>query len=352
MSEEKLTKDKTHSIPWKIIINIITMLALLALIYGVRKEIANTLDNLKNLEIWALALMLPAQILNYHSYAELYQSLFKILHHRVRYVKLLVLSLELNFVNNVFPSGGVTGISYFGVRMKSLGVSPGKSTLVQMIRYILLFVSFQILLFVGLIILAIGGQASNFAILVAGSLATLLFVGTLGAMFIVGSKKRINSFFTYITRFVNRLIRVVRPKHPETINIEKVQNLFSELHENYLELRQKPRVLIGPLVHALMANIAEILTIYVVYIAFGEWVNPGAVIIAYAIANFAGLISVLPGGVGIYEALMTAVLASAGVPAGVSIPITITYRIINMTLQLPPGYYFYHRALREQSQET
>lgn len=345
-------KTEKRSIPWKMIINIITLAALAALIYGVRKEIANTLENLKNLEVWALLLIVPAQILNYHSYAELYQSLFKILHHNLRYKKLLILSLELNFVNNVFPSGGVTGISYFGVRMKTLGVSAGKSTLVQMIRYILLFVSFQILLFIGLVILALGGQASNFAILIAGSLATLLFVGTLGAMFIVGSKRRINGFFTYITRVVNRLIKVVRPGHPETINIEKVQKLFTELHENYLELRQQPRVLAGPLVHALMANIAEILTIYVVYIAFGQWVNPGAVIIAYAIANFAGLISVLPGGVGVYEALMTAVLASAGVPAGVSIPITITYRILNMSLQLPPGYYFYHRALREPTTES
>jgi len=352
MPEEPIITDQKRSIPWKLIINIITLVALAALIYGVRKEIVDTLDNLKNLEVWALSLIIPAQILNYHSYAELYQSLFKILHHRVRYMKMLRLTSELNFVNNVFPSGGVTGISYFGVRMKSMGVSPGKSTLVQMLRYILLFVSFQILLFVGLIILAIGGDANSFAILIAGSLATLLFVGTLGAMFIVGSKKRINGFFTYLTRFANRIIKIVRPKHPETINIVKVQTLFTELHENYLELRQKPKMLWGPLIRALMANVAEILTIYVVYIAFGQWVNPGAIIIAYAIANFAGLISVLPGGVGIYEALMTAVLVSAGVPAGVSIPITLTYRILNMSLQLPPGYYFYHKALREQSEAS
>jgi uncharacterized protein (TIRG00374 family) len=347
-----MAEDKKRSFPWKMVVNLVTLLALGVLIYSVREEIADTLNNLKNLKPWALLLIVPAQVLNYHSYAELYQSLFRILGHRVRYFKMLVLSLELNFVNNVFPSGGVTGVSYFGVRMKTLGVSPGKSTLVQMIRYVLVFVSFQVLLAVGLVILAIGGDANSFAILVAGSLATLLFVGTLGAMFIVGSKRRINGFFTFITRFLNRLIKVVRPKHPETINIEKVEKLFTELHEDYMELKKSPKVLRGPLVHALMANIAEVLTIYVVYIAFGEWVNPGAVIIAYAIANFAGLISVLPGGVGIYEALMTAVLASAGVPAGVSIPITLTYRVLNMALQLPPGYYFYHKALREQAAQT
>jgi uncharacterized protein (TIRG00374 family) len=96
-----------------------------------------------------------------------------------------------------------------------------------------------------------------------------------------------------------------------------------------------------------MANTTEILAVYVVYIAFGHWVNPGAVILAYAVANFAGLISVLPGGVGIYEALMTATLAAAGVPAAVSIPVTVMYRVLNITIQVIPGYFFYHKALHK-----
>jgi uncharacterized protein (TIRG00374 family) len=82
--------------------------------------------------------------------------------------------------------------------------------------------------------------------------------------------------------------------------------------------------------------------------AFGEFVNPGAVIIAYAVANFAGLISVLPGGVGVYEALMTAVLAAAGIPAALSLPVTVMYRILNSAIQLIPGYYFYQKNLHNR----
>ena len=74
--------------------------------------------------------------------------------------------------------------------------------------------------------------------------------------------------------------------------------------------------------------------------------NFGAVILAYSVANFAGLVSVLPGGVGVYEALMTAVLVAAGVPAALSIPVTVMYRVLSMGIQLPAGFYFYHKALR------
>jgi len=89
------------------------------------------------------------------------------------------------------------------------------------------------------------------------------------------------------------------------------------------------------------------MVIYVVYLAFGEVVNLGAVILAYAIANFAGFVSVLPGGVGVYEALMTGVLAIAGIPVALSIPVVVMYRVLSTLVQLPPGYYLYHKALTE-----
>lgn len=339
MAEEKRAKR------WKMIITLATFVALGFLIYAVRAQIMDTIRNFGEINSMVLVLMIATQALSYDSYARMYKHLFKILGHEIPYKRMLKINIELNFVNSVFPSGGVSGFSYFGLRMKSEGVTTGQSTLVQLMRFILIFISFQVLLFSGLVVLALGGQASNLVILIAGSLATLLLVGTIGLTFVIGSKRRINSFFTYITRLLNKIIHVVRRDNPETINVARVEGMFTELHENFLLIKKNPHFLKWPLIHALFANLAEVLTIYVVYIAFGQWVNPGAVIIAYAIANFAGLVSVLPGGVGIYEGLMTAVLATAGIPAGVSIPVTIMYRVINMTVQLPVGYYFYHQAV-------
>lgn len=330
---------------WKLILNIVTVGALILLCYFLRDQIMQTIDNLTKVNAYALLLILPIQVMNYDAYARMYRSLFSLLGNKVRYWDMYKVSLELNLVNHVFPSGGVSGFSYFGVRMKDFEVTTGKSTLVQTMKFVLLFVSFEVLLVIGLIFLALGNQASNLVILVASSLATFLLVATFGAAFLIGSKKRINGFFTYIARFLNRAIHIVRPKTPETISVVRVQKTFTELHENYNVLKSDYRQLIRPVLFALIANASEIMTIYVVYIAFGHWVNPGAIILAYAIANFAGLISVLPGGIGIYEAIMTAVLATAGIPAAVSIPVTVMYRVLNAVVQVVPGYYFYHKAL-------
>lgn len=318
---------------------------MVGLTYAVRHQLLDTLRNLGKVNLFVLVLIVPLSILNHVAQAKLYKGLFGILGNKFRLRSLLRLSYELNFINTIFPSGGVSGFSYIAFRMREENVSAAKATLVQMMRFILVFIAFQVLLFIGLIALAIGGQASDFIILVAGSLATFLFAGTMAFTFIIGSKSRINGFFTFVTKGINKIIQVVRPKNPETINIGRTKEVFTELHENYMHIKKDLGAMKHPALYALLASFTEIACIYTVYVAFGELVNPGAVILAYAVANFAGLVSVLPGGVGIYEALMTGVLAAGGVPAALSLPATVMYRVVSMALQLPPGYFFYQKAL-------
>lgn len=326
-------------------LTIVTFFALFGVGFALRVQIAETIRNFGKINSLVLWLIIPLEIINYHGQAKLYQSTFTILGEKIRYKFFYRTALELNFVNAVFPSGGVSGFSYFGLRMRSQGIGAGKATLVQMVRFIMVFVSFQVLLAIGLFFLALGGQANSLLILVAGSISTLLIVGTFAVAYLIGSQKRINKFVTVVTNIINKVVHVFRPSYPETINVQRVQGALTELHENYVHIRSNLKSLRTPLIHSLVANVSEIAVVYVVYIAFGEYVNPGAVIIAYAIANFAGLLSVLPGGIGLYEFLMTAVMAAGGVPASVSLPVTIMYRVLAMSLQLPIGYFLYQRTL-------
>lgn len=343
MSEKSFVRRR-----WKLILNIVTLIALVILVYAIRDQIVETFKNLGRVNAWVLLTMIPIQLWNYHAQARLYQHLFGIIGNKLSYKYLFRASLELNFVNHVFPSGGVTGISYFGLRLRDgQKLTAAKATLVQIMKLGLVFLSFEVLIVFGLLSLSIMGRASNFTIMVAAILSTLLLVGTVLFVYIVGSQSRINHFFTAVTKGLNKLIQVVRPKHPETIKIDSAREVFDDFHKNYKEINNSRRQLRKPFWYALQINITEVLAIYVVYVAFSEFVNIGAVIMAYGVANFAGLISVLPGGVGIYEALMTAVLASAGVPARLSLPVTVMYRVLNTLIQVIPGYYFYNKTLKE-----
>ena len=332
---------------WKLVLNLVTLVALFGLVYVTRHQLVATFHHLAHVNAWALLLIIPVELLNYHAQARLYQRLFAMVGNHLPYKFLYKASVELNFVNHVFPSGGVTGLSYFSLRLRNgKALTGSKATLVHLMKLILYLVSFELVLIFGVLSLAIMGRVNNLVILVSSSIATLLVVATVGFAYMVGSRSRINNFFTSVTQALNWLIKLVRPSRPETIKIDQARRIIDDFHNNYQAIKNNLKAMKVPFLYGLLANITEVLAVYVVYIAFGRLVNIGAVILAYAIANVAGLVSVLPGGFGIYEALMTAVLASTGIKPAVSLPVTVTYRVLNTLVQIPPGYYLYQRTLR------
>ena len=331
----------------KIFLTLGTLVALAVLIYSLRGQIGDAINDLARINILILLLIIPLKIVNYDAYTRLYRNLFAIFGDKVRYWSMYRLSLELNFVNSILPSGGISGISYFTIRCRALGISASKATLTQFTKLLLLFVSFQPLLVLGVILLALREHVNNLVLVTATVLITLLIVGTLLGIYVIESRSRINNFLTSIARILNRLVKLVRPKRREVIDIESAQAAFIELHEDYQIYKKNWRLLKFPFIHTMAANITEIAALYMVYVAFGDYVNIGAVILAYAVANFAGLISVLPAGIGIYEFLMTGVLVATGIPAGLSISVTIMFRLVTMAIQLPPGYFFYQKAVKD-----
>lgn len=341
MSEHSFIKRR-----WKLLLNIVTIVALVVLVFLIREQIVDTFNNLGKVNLWALSLMVPLLVLNFHAQTKMYLNLFKLVGNEIKYKFMLRAAIELNFVNKVFPSGGVSGISYFGVRLRRPDITGGRATMVHIMKLILLFISFEVLLVIALLVMAIEGQANDVIILVGGSISTLLVIGTVAFALIIGSERRIHSTFRVFTRGLNYIIHIFRPKHPETIRVARAEQVVQELHNTYAIIASRYKELKQPFFWALTVNLAEILSIYAVYVAFGEWVNIGAIILAYAVANFAGLVSVLPGGVGIYEALMTGVLVAAGVPAALSLPVTVMFRVLSTVMQVVPGYYFYHKAVR------
>lgn len=332
---------------WKLLLNLVTIVALLLFIYMIRDQISETFANIQRIHWWVLILVVALQAWNYDAQTRMYKSLFAIVGNKFSYRKMLVAALELNFINNVFPSGGVSGISYFGARMRDSEVTAGKATLVQMMKLLLLFVSFEILLVIGLFMLAAGGQANDLVLLASAVITTTLIFGTALFVHILGSKARVQKFHAFVVRRYNTLNQRFHKRPVERREFARLHFLLEELHVNFKVIKKEYRQLKWPLMHAMFANLSEMLCIYVIYLAFGTSINFGAIIVAYAVANFAGLVSVLPGGIGIYEALMTSVLVTAGVPVALSLPVTVTYRVLTAAIQLPPGYVYYHIAVRK-----
>ena len=89
----------------------------------------------------------------------------------------------------------------------------------------------------------------------------------------------------------------------------------------------------------------ELTTLYVVFLALGFYVNPGAVIISYAVASAVGVISIVPGDVGVFELAMITALSATGIPIAVGLSATLLYRVLNKALFLPVGFYYYSQII-------
>lgn len=333
---------------FKFWLNIVTIFALVLLFVISWDQIVEAFHQVGGLKWWALALMIPIQLLSYFAVAKLYQNFFVRQGSPIKLTDMFKVSLELNFVNHVFPSGGVSGFSYLSLRLKQFGVPTAKSTLAQIMRFALTFISFLALLVFALIALAFSHSVGGLALVISSVIIISTIFATFVGAYIISKPSRIKSFAGWLPKAINYVARPFKKDKANTlINMQKVESTLEDLHDDYVVLRKDMGLIKNLLVWALIINITEVLTIYMVYVAFGQLINPGSLIIAYAVANFAGLIAILPGGVGIYEGLMTATLASTGVPKALALSATVIYRVLSMIFFLPIGYYFYWRALKK-----
>lgn len=71
--------------------------------------------------------------------------------------------------------------------------------------------------------------------------------------------------------------------------------------------------------------------------AFGHWVNPDGLLVAYGLANVLAVIPITPGGLGVVEATLTSLLVGFGTPRGVATLGVVGYRLINFWLPIPLG---------------
>ena len=332
---------------FRLVTNIVVPIALGWLVFNSRDQIADTLISIGDLPLLILALHFPIQFISYLAVAQLYYSHFKQvgLTNRLSPWEMYKISLELNFINGVFPSGGLSGFSYLSLRLRPLGVPFAASTFAQGLRYFLTFVSYMPILGIGLLLLIFAGDPVDYRVILVG---VGIFVGTVGgailAWHVISSELRIKRLVAFLPRLINFISRRFRSGRAELIEIARVERVLGEIHIDYLKIKQNPRQLLMPFWWAIVVNLMELATVYTVFWAFGELINPGALVLAYAVANFAGLIVVLPGGIGGYEALMAGILILAGVPGEVAISATLVYRIVNIFVFIPFGFWFYWLA--------
>lgn len=326
----------------------ITLVFIAIIIFFSRHELVRAWELLSQVNIWILLLLIPGQLLVYYAGGEMIFSYLRgkqAIDH-ISPLGLARMSLELNFVNHILPSGGVSGLSYMGWRLGGHGVSAGRSTIAQVVRYAMGFAAFIALLFVAVIAVTIDGSINRWIILVSSTLATGMIGFTFGTIFLLSSEKRMTRFASWTVRTVNKIVRKLSFGRKRTVLRHKeINDFFNEMHKDFLALKADKRVLIKPFLWGLLFTAADAGLFLITFWALGVPLNPAPILIAYGVAAVAGFFVITPGGAGAYEAIMVAFLAIAGVSQGTAIAGIVLTRVILLLGTIGLGYLFYQHAI-------
>lgn len=328
-------------------VSILSFVAVLVLIVFSWHDIVQAFGLLQRTQWWIIALVVPVQIFSYYASGEILVSFLRakkeLLH--LKPLQVARFSLEFNFVNHVLPSGGLSGISYANWRFKQLGVSTARITLAQAMRFIVSFAAYVALLMISILLLAIDGNVNRLMLTFAASLSTLIVLSTLLFVYVVSSTSRSRTIARQITNAANAVIRRFAKKSKHSVQLEKVEHFFLQMHADYVEIRHNPRQLIRPLVWGFVFIILDVMLFFLVFASFGQFVNPAALLVAYGLAGVAAVFVATPGGAGAYEAVMISVLASTGISQGTTIVGILLARVILLVMTIGSGYIFYQLAL-------
>lgn len=328
-------------------VSVITIALLVVILFAARHEIAHAWALLGSVNPWVLSLIIPTQIVVYFVAGEMMFSYLrdkKVIKH-ISIATQARMALEMNFVNHVLPSAGVSGVSYMTWRLHKYGISPGRATMAQLVRFVASFAAFIVLLIIALLAITIDGNINRWMILLSSIIVFAMTGGTILAVYLISSPSRGHAAVKWIVGIVNRVLRLVGVRQTKGIDTLRAAKFFDDLHTDYLELKKDKRILIKPFLWGLLFTVGDVLLYAITFWALGSPVNPAPILIAYGLATFAASFVVTPGGTGAFEAIMVSFLAVAGIAAGTAIAGIVLTRVILLLGTIGLGYFFYQHAL-------
>jgi uncharacterized protein (TIRG00374 family) len=331
-------------------VNLITVILLALVIFLSWDQISRAWSLMGSVDLRIYMLMVPVQFFSYYAIGEVMFSYLRSkgeLRNMSRW-GMTRIALELNFVNHIIPVSGIAGFSYLGLVLRPHGVSVGRSTMAQLIRYLTMFISFVLMILISVIILSFDQKISRIIIIISALFVIATIVLSVLLIYFVSNHKRLLMISSWVTQTVNVIVsKLSFGKKQQTLKLIQVENFFTDIHKDFLEIRREKKILVRPFIWSTVGNILDVCLIMIAFLALGTFVNPATLIIACGISSFGAIFTATPGGSGVYEAIMIAFLVSAGVSPEIAIAGTLLARVTVLASTIIFGYIFYQLTVNK-----
>ena len=228
-------------------------------------------------------------------------------------------------VSHCTPGGSAAGTALGYRLMTQAGAAPGDVGFVLGAQGIGSAVVLNVILWIALIV----------SIPVWGFSALYLLAAAVGVV-LLGASGALIYALTRGEERVGDMIERVAVKAP-FINAAALRQAFSNLAGRLATLGEHRDVMGKALMWATLNWLLDAASLMVFVGAFGHWVNPDGLLVAYGLANVLAVIPLTPGGLGVIEATLTTLLVGFGTARGIATLGVLVYRLFNFWAPIPLG---------------
>ena len=132
-----MAKKKRLKVSFRTFLVVLTAVLVGYVIYKNWPDILETLNHLKDTNVFVLLLLIPEQLFMYYACGQIFFSYLKTQHNvkRISNKEKLKISTELCFVNHAVPGGGLGGLAFLTYRFRPFNVSAGQASFLYLFRY-------------------------------------------------------------------------------------------------------------------------------------------------------------------------------------------------------------------------
>ncbi|MGQ9681260.1 MAG: lysylphosphatidylglycerol synthase transmembrane domain-containing protein [Anaerolineae bacterium] len=321
----------------------LVLIAVLVLLITRRVQFQQLVDTLR-LGEWPLILLgIASQVAYYYVYAAVYQAAFDTVEVQSRTRDLVPLVFAAMVVNSVAPAGGVPGAALFVDDAVRRGQSGPRAT-----EGVFLTAAAEVTALLPLLLLGVTFLLSRGAFQVYYGLAAivyLIYIVLQAAVLLSGlwAPKQLRAVVRGVQWGINRL--AARLKRPGPLAEDWVERTTAGLIGASKAIARRPQRLVRALLLALAAQVIDLISVWIFFLAFRQPVSLGVLAAGFSIGYVVAIIIILPNQFGMMEATMILVYTSLGVPAAATILAVLSYLGINGWLPLLVGA-IYLRQLR------
>src|SRR5579859_957595 len=270
-----------------------------------------------------------------------YQAAFATVGLRSRWRDLLPVTIGSYFVNVVAPSGGASGAALFVDDAARRGEPPARAATALVLQLAADYIGVVAVMLVGSLYLYARGVLAPYQIF--GGVVMVLLTGSLVGVLALGLEKPawLRRLLGWAEHVINQAAARVGQKSPLSENWAEEHT--AEFVTAAGAMRARPKKLGQLALVALAAHLADLGTLYCLFLAFGPRVPMGTLFAGYAMAILFWIISPTPQGLGIVEGAMTLALTSLGVNGSVAAVVTLTFRGLAFWLPFVVGFWLLRR---------